>query len=82
LRECRFRVQELESRLVTCTVTLQGFTPEEAKRKPFPGTGVPMIVTDPFSGVGQRSVMTDLVAWIASESRGMTIAPPGTIRSS
>ena len=34
-----------------------------------------MITTDPFSGVGQRSVMTDLVAWIASESRGMTIAP-------
>ena len=35
-----------------------------------------MIAADPFSGVGQRSVMTDLVAWIASESRGMTIAPP------
>ena len=69
------RVQDLESRLVTCMVTLQGFTPEEAKRKPFSGTGAPMIVTDPFSGVGQPSVMTDLVAWIASESRGMTIAP-------
>jgi len=26
-----------------------------------------MIAADPFSGVGQRSVMTDLVAWIASE---------------
>ena len=49
---------------------------EEAKRNPFSGTGAPMITTDPFSGVGQRSVMTDLVAWIASESRGMTIAPP------
>jgi len=70
------RVQDLESRLVTCVVTLQGFTPEEARRKPFSGTGAPMITTDPFSGVGQRSVMTDLVAWIASESRGMTIAPP------
>ena len=34
-----------------------------------------MITTDPFSGVGQRSVMTDLVAWIASESRGMRVAP-------
>jgi len=70
------RVQDLESRLVTCMVTLQGFTPEEARRNPFSGTGAPMIAADPFSGVGQRSVMTDLVAWIASESRGMTIAPP------
>src|SRR5437867_3476733 len=76
------RVQDLESRLVTCMVTLQGFTPEEAKRKPFSGTGAPMIVTDPFSGVGQRSVMTDLVAWIASESRGMTIAPSTSTRKS
>jgi L-cysteine S-thiosulfotransferase len=70
------RVQDLESRLVTCMVTLQGFTPEEARRNPFSGTGTPMITTDPYSGVGQRSVMTDLVAWIASESRGMTIVPP------
>jgi sulfur-oxidizing protein SoxA len=69
-------VQDAESRLVTCMVTLQGFTPEEARRNPFSGTGAPMITADPFSGVGQRSVMTDLVAWIASESRGMTIAPP------
>jgi sulfur-oxidizing protein SoxA len=69
------RVQDLESRLVTCMVTLQGFTTEEAKRNPFSGTGVPMLTTDPFSGVGQRSVMTDLVAWIASGSRGMKIAP-------
>src|SRR3981189_279016 len=69
------RVQDAESRLVTCMVTLQGFTTEEAKRNPFSGTGVPMLTTDPFSGVSQRSVMTDLVAWIASESRGMKIAP-------
>ena len=70
------RVQDAESRLVTCMVALQGFTLEEAKRNPFSGTGVPMITTDPFSGVGQRSVMTDLVAWIASQSRGMKIAAP------
>jgi sulfur-oxidizing protein SoxA len=69
------RVQDAESRLVTCMVTLQGLTPEEAGRGPFSGTGVPMIATDPFSGVGKRSVMTDLVAWIASESRGLKIAP-------
>ena len=70
------RVQDAESRLVTCMVRLQGFTPEEAGRNPFSGTGVPMLTTHPFSGVGQRSVMTDLVAWIASQSRGMRIAPP------
>lgn len=70
------RVQDAESRLVTCMVALQGFTSEEAKRNPFSGTGAPMIATDPFSGVGRRSVMTDLVAWIASESRGMRVAPP------
>jgi sulfur-oxidizing protein SoxA len=70
------RVQDAESRLVTCMVALQGFTLDEAKRNPFSGTGVPMITTDPFSGVGRRSVMTDLVAWIASESRGMKIAAP------
>src|SRR6267143_296087 len=69
-------VQDLESRLATCMMTLQGFTTEEAKRNPFSGTGTPMITTDPFSGVAQRSAMTDLVAWIASESRGMKIAPP------
>jgi sulfur-oxidizing protein SoxA len=69
------RVQDAESRLVTCLVTLQGFTTEDARRNPFSGTGVPMLTTDPFSGVSQRSVMTDLVAWIASESRGMKIAP-------
>lgn len=70
------RVQDLESRLVTCMVTLQGFTPEEARRSPFSGTGTPMITTEPFSGVSRPSVMTDLVAWIASESRGMKIEPP------
>jgi sulfur-oxidizing protein SoxA len=69
------RVQDAESRLVTCMVTLQGFTPEEAKRSPFSGNGVPMITSDPFSGVGRRSVMTDIVAWVASESRGLKIEP-------
>jgi len=56
------RVQDLESRLVSCMVALQGFTREEAVRRP-------------YSGPGQPSVMADLVAWIASESRGMKIAP-------
>ena len=30
------RVMDLETRLVHCMVTLQGFTPEESKRSPFP----------------------------------------------
>jgi len=57
------KVQDLESRLVTCMVTLQGMTPEQAKSRP-------------FSGSGRPSVMADLVAWIASQSRGMPIAAP------
>src|SRR2546430_10214993 len=53
------RVQEAESRLVTCMVTLHGFTLDEARRNRFPWTGAPMITTDPFSDVCQRPVMTD-----------------------
>ena len=33
------KVEDLESRLVTCMVTLQGFTPEQAKKDPFGGPG-------------------------------------------
>lgn len=57
------KVQDLESRLVTCMVALQGLTIEEARR-------------NPYSDAGRQSVMADLVAWIASESRGMKIAAP------
>jgi sulfur-oxidizing protein SoxA len=53
------RVQDVESRLVT----LQGFTAEEAKKNPF------------SDSAQSASVMEMLAAWIASESRGMTIAP-------
>jgi sulfur-oxidizing protein SoxA len=52
------KVEDLESRLVTCMVTLQGFTPEQAK-------------ADPFGGPGKKVPMDALVAWITSESRGM-----------
>ncbi len=52
------KVEDLESRLVTCMVVLQGFTPAEAKK-------------NPFAGPGQKSPMEALVAYIASESRGM-----------
>src|SRR6185312_5001682 len=52
------KVEDLESRLVTCMVALQGFTPEQAKK-------------DPFGGPGKKVPMDALVAYIASESRGM-----------
>ena len=52
------QVQDLESRLVTCMVTLQGFTPEQAKK-------------DPFGGPGKKVPMDALVAWVVAQSRGM-----------
>jgi sulfur-oxidizing protein SoxA len=52
------KVEDLESRLVTCMVKLQGFTPEQAKK-------------DPFGGPGKKVPMDALVAYITSESRGM-----------
>ena len=52
------KVEDLESRLVTCMVALQGFTPEQAKK-------------DPFGGPGKKVPMDALVAYLASESRGM-----------
>ncbi|HEX4334138.1 MAG TPA: sulfur oxidation c-type cytochrome SoxA [Usitatibacter sp.] len=54
------KVEDLESRLVTCMVSLQGFTPGEAKK-------------DPFGGPGKKVPMDALVAYIASESRGMAM---------
>ena len=52
------KVEDLESRLVTCMVALQGFTPDEAKK-------------DPFGGPGKKVPMDALVAYITSQSRGM-----------
>ena len=52
------KVEDLESRLVTCMVSLQGFTPEQAKK-------------DPFGGPGKKVPMDALVAYVTSESRGM-----------
>ncbi len=51
-------VQDLESRLVTCMQTLQGLTREQATKQHF-GDGP------------KKSDMEALVAWIASESKGM-----------
>jgi sulfur-oxidizing protein SoxA len=52
------KVQDLESRLVTCMETLQGIPEAEAKK-------------DHFGNGPKRSPMEALVAWIASQSRGM-----------
>ncbi len=52
------KVEDLESRLVTCMVTLQGFTTEQAKK-------------DPFGDPGKKVAMDALVAYITGQSRGM-----------
>lgn len=52
------KVQDLESRLLTCMVTLQGYSETEAKK-------------DHFSRDGTQSDMEALVAYIAGESKGM-----------
>ncbi len=52
------KVQDLESRLVTCMVTLQGLSEADAKK-------------DHFGDGPKKSVMEALVSYIASESRGM-----------
>jgi sulfur-oxidizing protein SoxA len=58
------QVQDFESRLVTCMVTLQGIPREEAVR-------------NPFSGAGQRQTDIEvLTAYVVEQSRGMKIAVP------
>ncbi len=57
------RVMDLETRLLHCMVTLQGLDPAVLRRQPF-GNGE------------QRSDFEALSAWIAAQSRGMTLAPP------
>lgn len=57
------RVQDLESRLVTCMVTLQGFTPEEAMK-------------NHFSSPDQPSDMEALASYVAAESKGMKLDVP------
>jgi sulfur-oxidizing protein SoxA len=59
------RVMDLESRLVHCMVTLQGFKADEFTSK------------TAFSSEGQRAtVIEDLVAYIYDESRDMPISVP------
>ena len=57
------RVQDMESRLLTCIETLQGINTAE-------------IVKSPFTGRGEPANVEALVAWVASESRGMKLNLP------
>ncbi len=57
------RVMDLETRLLHCMVTLQGFEAAALQRQAF-GSGE------------QRSDFEALSAWIAAESRGRTLVPP------
>jgi sulfur-oxidizing protein SoxA len=59
------QVQDLESRLVTCMVVLQGFTPEQAKK-------------DPFGGPGKKVPMDALVGYVVAQSRGMPMKVAAT----
>ena len=51
------RVQDLESRLLTCMQSLQGFDAAQIAKTPF--------------GKGEQSTIESLVAWISSESAGL-----------
>ena len=56
------KIQDLESRLLTCMETLQGFSAAEIAKTPF--------------GRGEQANMDSLVAWIAAESKGMKFNLP------
>ena len=56
------RVQDLESRLLTCMQTLQGFDPAAIAKTPF--------------GRGEQANIESLVAYVSAESRGMKFALP------
>jgi L-cysteine S-thiosulfotransferase len=59
------KVMDLESRIVHCMVTLQGFTPEQAMK-------------DPFGGPNKKADMEAFVAYVTSQSRGMKMNVAGT----
>ena len=56
------KVQDLETRLVTCMATLQGFNAAEIEKTPF--------------GKGEQANVTALATWVASQSKGMRFALP------
>lgn len=55
------RVMDLETRIVWCMVTLQGYTEADAKK-------------GPFGGPDRKSDMEAYVAYVTSQSRGITMA--------
>ena len=59
------KVEDLESRLVSCMVMLQGFSYEDAKK-------------NPFGGPERKSDIEALVAYVAAESRGLKMNVAGT----
>lgn len=56
------RMQDVESRLVTCMETLQGFNAAEINKTPF--------------GRGEMANVTALATWISAESKGQRFALP------
>lgn len=56
------RVQDLESRLLTCMQTLQGFRADDIANTPF--------------GKGEQNNVTALATWISAESKGMRFKLP------
>lgn len=56
------RVQDLESRLLTCMETLQGFDAQSIAKTPF--------------GKREQANISSLVAWISAESKGMRFNLP------
>ena len=54
------KVQDLESRLLTCMETIQGFNPAEIAATPF--------------GKGEQVNVTAMATWISAESKGMKFA--------
>ena len=55
------RVMDLESRLVHCMVTQQGYSPTDAKKQPF------------GNGTERKSDIEALVAYVSAESRGVSM---------
>lgn len=56
------KVQDLESRLLTCMVSLQGFNADEIAKTPF--------------GKGEQNNITALATWISAESKDMRFNLP------
>jgi L-cysteine S-thiosulfotransferase len=56
------KVQDLESRLVTCMERIQGFNGAEIAKTPF--------------NTGEQNTVTALATWIAAESKGMKFNVP------